>query len=370
MSKNKNNILIAVLIVVAIYIISNSGEIFLFSITALELENKGIPYFIHNSLADENNLGDMIIKSNDIVFTCKSEIATLIPEQRQVHSEGKDIIQTVYVPSWKGSINAPDPRPECWRTSLDWGSDTFYFVHSQKHTLNKYVNSTFDASGSFVTFDIEKTSKENRDKQGNIVGSPIREWVTYYGVFKKPEDEKRLFWFEVDNSFLQLRWKNSSNLLKLGSSVNPTIIVKNDLVNGLKGELLVKLHKTKTKEERIITIPLTLDKDEKEYEINLPKETLGGLITEAKLSIDFLGVKIFSKHTLKRTFNVIPNLGNYSIDGSSIVEDKTEVIESPNNLIFSPKPLEKSTSKSFILIIFFMIILALLWKLKKNDATE
>lgn len=370
MSKHKNKILMAVLIVISLYIIISSNNSFFFSVNTLELENKGVPYIRHNSRITSTPLGDVNIKSEPLLFTCKSEIATLSTEKRELFSGGKKIDQTVYVPSWKGAISVPDPRAECWKTSLEFDGNTYYYIQGQKHTLNRYVNTTFDGDGSFVTFDLEQISTTPRDEQGKITGPTVREWVTYYGVFKNWEDERRIFWFEIDNSFLELRWKNGSNILKLGSANNPTLIIKNDLVNNMKGELLIKLHKTKTKEERIMTLPLVLSKDENEYQINLPKETLGGLITEVKLSVDFLGVKIPSKYTLKRTFNIIPNIGNQTTsDSESLAEDKIEL--TANGVSLSPKNVDQPISKSIILIIFLVVILGLLFKLaKRNDIQQ
>lgn len=372
---NYGKIVVFIVILLFVLIIFKIKSPSLFSISTLELQKNNVPYLSHNSLASESHLGDVLIKSNLINFVCKSEIATLNSEQREVFSGGKTEIQTVYIPSFRGIVQPPDPRPECWQTSLSWDNNPLFFQQGQKVKINQYVNVTFDGSGSFVTFDYELLSTEPRDNHGVISGPTERNYVTYYGVFKHPEDETRLFWFEVDNSFLSADWKNDTNILRLGSNDTTSIIITNDLINNLKGELLIKVHKQKTKEELIISVPLTLKKGTMGYPINLPKETLGGLITDVKISVDFFGVKMFSKSELQKTFNIIPNIyPEQSLQEllPSINQNNLTTImqqsSSPNQqLSLTPQKLEQSVSSSFIVILILIFVsLIIIKKIKKN----
>ena len=377
MSKhNRQTMLILMLILIAsaFFIIPQLNTKLLFSISISDLQKNRIPYINHNSKITSTPLGDINIKSESLLFTCKSEIATLSTEQRELFSGGKDIVQTVFVPSWIGTVAVPNPRPECWRISLDFESNTYNFIQGQKQKINKYLNVTFDGDSSFVTFDIEKISYEPSASQGKITGPPIREWVTYYGIFKNWEDERRIFWFEVDNSFIKAKWKEESSILRLGSNDKSTIIITNDLINNLNGELLIKIHKKLTKEERVISIPLKLKKGTTEYSINIPKETLGGLVTDTKVYVDFLGVKILSDSNPKKTFNIIPNINpdNPILDVLISIE-KGDIDITPylsDDIQLGPKKIEQTNKQSVFVIIFLVLTFIIALKLIKRKRIE
>lgn len=364
-------IFMLILIASAFFIIPQLNTKLLFSVSISDLQKNRIPYISHNSRIASTPLGDIAVKSESLLFVCKSEIATLSTEQRTLFSGGKDITQTVFVPSWIGIVSVPNPRPECWKTALTFDNVSLNFIQNQKHTINRYLNVTFDGDASFVTFDLEKISYEPRDDQGKITGPTIREWVTYYGVFKNWEDEKRIFWFEIDNSFIKARWKEESSILRLGSNDKSTIIITNDLINNLNGELLITTHKTVTKEERVISIPLKLKKGTTEYPINLPKETLKGLVTDTKVYVDFLGVKILSKSNPQKTFNIIPNINQTnplsdiltSIEKGDI--DITPYLSS-DDLQLGPKKIEQTNKQSSFIIILLILTFVVALKLIKQ----
>ena len=356
MSKTNRQLMIVLLLILiasAFFVIPQLNTKLLFSISISDLQKSRIPYINHNSRISESKIGDIKLITTPIQFICQSEIATLTTEKRVVTSGGKEITQTVFVPSWKGAISVPNPRNECWLTFLEWDNQKYSFFATQKRSLNKYVNVTASLDGSFVTFDVEQISYEPRDDKGRITGSTIREWVTYYGIFKNWEDEKRTFWFEVDNSFLSAEWKGESGILRLGSDDKPTLIVTNDLINNMDGELLIKTTKMITKEEKIISIPIKVKKGINEYKIDLPKETLKGLKTETEISVDFLGVKIFSDSSPKKIFNIIPNINPEenleelitSVETGAV--DVTPYLEPPGKI--------RSTNNNIVVILALMI---------------
>lgn len=351
MTKNIPILLVIVLSFLVIILLSKNLP--LFSTLTLDLQSNKIPFISHNSKVFQNQIGDLTIKSNTLQFLCKSEIASLSSEKRIVTSGGKEITQTILVPSWSGTVLVPTPRSECWSTSLEWGNEKHPFLHGQKKLLHKHVNATFNGDNSFVTFGIELISEEPRDEKGRIIGSTIRNWVTYYGDFRDWRDENRIFIFEVDNSFLSGEWKEESRILRLGSDDKPTLIVTNDLINNMNGELLIKTIKLVTKEERIISIPVTLKKGQNEYKIDLPKETLKGIKTETKISVDFLGVRIFSDSMPKKTFNIIPNLNPEEDLGEFITSVETGAVDIMPYL--EPPGKIESTNNTLIVILAVMI---------------
>lgn len=362
MIKNKN-LFIIIAVIVAILILK-SAPLTLFSVT--DLVNTNTPFIHHTSQASESSIGDLRIESETIQFTCKNEIATLSQEKRTVTSGGKEVTQTVSVPSWQGTVSVPQPRPECWTASLTVGDKSFDFMHNQKILVNPYFNITFDASDSFITFGNELISTTPRDAQGKITGKTEREWVTYYGVFKIWQDEKRYFIFEVDNSFVTMEWEAGYNLLRLNSNDNPSLIITNNLVNNLDAELLIKIKHKLTKEEQVISLPLKLKKGTDRYPISIPKEILGGITLESKLNVLFLAAKIKSKSEPSKTFNIIPNL-NPSLSYADFIKSINNQDTGISQYITNENTEEGS--KAGLVVILFIIVSLIIIKViqKKND---
>tara|TARA_Y100000310_G_scaffold103084_2_gene101227 strand:+ start:165 stop:1244 length:1080 start_codon:yes stop_codon:yes gene_type:complete len=316
----------------------------------------------HTPYFNKHTLGDLEVSSSSIEFKCKEEIATLIPEKRTFRSGGKDVTQTVLVPNWVGIIKSGKPRNECWISTLtlDDGDsiDKFLYENEQKFKLNKYMNATFDGDNSFITFDIELKRFLDRDS-----GKTTREWITYYGVFKQPRDEVRWWIFEIDNSFLTMEWQPES-LLRLTTNDKPILTISNDLVNNVEGELLVKLQKHLTGEEKVISIPLTIKKGRNDYLIDMPKSTLGGLTTETELSFNMFGRKIYIDEKLEKTFNIIPNIDLKEVEqkeidnliGKSqdgIESDKYKVVGGINKLLLVLMAITLALVIGMVIILIF-----------------
>mgnify|MGYP001596982961 FL=1 len=124
----------------------------------------------------------------------------------------------------------------------------------------------------------------------------------------------------------------------------------------------------------MISIPLKLKKGTTEYSINIPKETLGGLVTDTKVYVDFLGVKILSDSNPKKTFNIIPNINpdNPILDVLISIE-KGDIDITPylsDDIQLGPKKIEQTNKQSVFVIIFLVLTFIIALKLIKRKRIE